>query len=187
MQLSYFVPFITLIGVVIGFLLNWIKERYQNRAILKLSINVSGGYFNYYQTSQNDIGDTVEQILEPEHSTHLRYCKKIDLYNIGKVGTAIKSTRIRASANNYTWLFTPTVKIGNEENTNHSFNIPAGNIVTLEIKLVIQKNENTHFLFEKNSLVRDNPQKLKLEIIVTDIYEKKHTVSVDPEIFVPAR
>ncbi|XCS10950.1 hypothetical protein GBG21_16970 [Aeribacillus pallidus] len=120
-NMKLLLPFMTLIGVVLGFCLNLIKDYIQNKLKIRTGINESSGKFNYYKNFVNENGFDVEKIATPDEASFLELKIKIDVYNIGKSDTAIKDLMIDATANNTTMSFQPELKINGETNKDYTF------------------------------------------------------------------
>ncbi|MEK4175130.1 hypothetical protein NSS70_10900 [Aeribacillus sp. FSL K6-2848] len=146
-NMKLLLPFMTLIGVVLGFCLNLIKDYIQNKPKIRTGINESSGKFNYYKNFVNENGFDVEKIATPDEASFLELKIKIDVYNIGKSDTAIKDLMIDATANNTTMSFKPELKINGETNKDYTFNVKSGSITTLDLHLKIHKDEDTEYLF----------------------------------------
>ncbi|KZN95660.1 hypothetical protein AZI98_12855 [Aeribacillus pallidus] len=131
-NMKLLLPFMTLIGVVLGFCLNLIKDYIQNKPKIRTGINESSGKFNYYKNFVNENGFDVEKIATPDEASFLELKIKIDVYNIGKSDTAIKDLMIDATANNTTMSFQPELKINGETNKDYTFNVKSGSITTLD-------------------------------------------------------
>ncbi|WBL16382.1 hypothetical protein [Sutcliffiella sp. NC1] len=187
MDLNFLLPFMALIGVIVGFILNWFKEFIQNKPRIKVSLNDSGGKFNYYKTVKNNIGGVWHERSIPEEARFLKLYNLINVYNIGKLSSGIKGVDVEVCVNDYCRYFTPELKIDGKVNKDFTFNVPTGSICTLEINLEIKKDENTQFLFNEDVIIDvDSKNRLIFILILTDIYNKKHKVTIEPLAFATA-
>lgn len=91
-HIKNFTPVLPIIGVIIGFLLAWLKESIQNKPKLKIRQNLDiGEWYNYFKKDK-DYGRDVPCDLFSE-ADYLESTLGIDVFNIGKANTAVRSIR----------------------------------------------------------------------------------------------
>lgn len=176
--------FLTLIGVVCGFLLATIKDiittRIQNKPKLKLELKT--GRFNYYKEFMDS--SAISRIVEcpSQDANYLILEVAVDIFNYGKGNTAIKDVMIETKAYGKTLNYLqPEMKINESLNTNFSFNLPSNSIVTMNLKLKIEKNEYLGTLFDVElSLSPEDKDSLKFFVITKDIKNRETRLKIDP-------
>jgi hypothetical protein len=178
--MNYIIPFVSLIGVIVGFLLGLLKDFIQNKP--KITLDFKTGKFNYYKVHSNDFGDYYSVSSLPENADYMNLELKIDIYNTGKGNTAIKQVDIIVKINKeFNRYFQPKLLINNNENTDHSFNVPANSILTLNLHLRIDKDENYEEYFRELAIGELNDKNRLLFIIsANDINDKCTQLVVDP-------
>jgi hypothetical protein len=183
---SYLIPFVSLIGVVVGFLLSIIKEHIQNRP--KVILNIKRGKFNYFGSTMDEIGNYSFREVEPVFADYFELELKVDIYNAGKGNTAIKEVDILAQVDkNYKSYLQPEMKINNNENTDYSFNLASYSILTLNLKLKVKQDDSTIAFFREDAISTPNDKnRLKFILYVTDIRNKETKVLVEPMAFLTA-
>lgn len=173
------IPFVSIIGVVIGFVLAVIKEYIQNKPKLKVRMSSNPGLLNYFH---NELG-VYTKTSNLEEAEILEIKLKLDVYNIGKAGSAIKDIGVILSSNGYKLFFKPnTLLVDENETSNFSFNVGAGCIRTVHITLIIRKeNENHSYLFDEDiSFNLDDKARFKIIPEFEDIYGRSYKQTVEP-------
>lgn len=178
-------PIFPIIGVIIGFLLAWLKEFLQNKPKLKIRqhLNIKDWY-NYFKKDQT-YGKGIPCDLYSE-ADYLECSIAIDVYNIGKANTAIRGIKFFYEDNG---TFNPVNIIMNGKVSEvSSFNLPPGSVTTLKLKLHIDKETNTEFLFEDDLQYHcsEYPEGLKFGIELLDIYGKTHLKNYTVYYIIPA-
>jgi hypothetical protein len=177
--LDTLIPFVSIIGVIIGFVLALIKEYFQNKPRLKVRLNSNVGLLNYFHI-KHGVFNTTSKIEEAEL---LEIKLKMDVYNIGKAGTAIKDIRVMLSSNGNKLFLEPDILFVDESETkNFSFNVGAGCIRTVDINLTIQKENELHgYLFDEDiSFNLEDNARFKIIPEFTDIYGRSYKQTVEP-------
>jgi hypothetical protein len=174
--------FLPIIGVILGFLLATFKETLQNKPKIKMTLKK--GSLNYYIDGIDELGQYFERPTANENDANkIKMSLKIDLYNYGKGNTAIKDVLFNINnQGNFSLNLDPNLKINHNDNQDYSFNLPASSIVTMNLDLSVNREENTEFLFVENSIRSNKNDKKRLHIYVnvTDIRNKKFKLLIEP-------
>lgn len=178
--MDFLLPFISVVGVIIGFLLSTLKEWIQNKPKIKMELKT--GEFNYFITGQDESGQFITEPTYPKYADEYRVRTKVDIYNYGKGNTAIKSIHVTNILNRKTISYSEVIlKIDDKENIDYSFNLPSSNIMTMNLSWNISKDEQTESLFSDNIIQPPREKhRLKFEIVAIDIKNKKHKLLVEP-------
>lgn len=172
------IPFTSIIGVIVGFLLSTLKEWIQNKP--KIKIDLKTGEFNYYRKYENELGETVTRKTTPTYSDFYKVNLQLDIYNYGKGNTAIKSINVENIINRKCLVYsTSTVNLKVNNLSVSSFNLPASNIVTVELEWRVDKEEYTALLFDEETLLPES-EGLKFKIVAQSIKNKKYNLKVEP-------
>ncbi|MFS0878355.1 hypothetical protein [Solibacillus isronensis] len=170
------IPFVSIIGVIVGFLLSTLKEWIQNRS--KIKIALKKGNFNYYRVGLDELN---QEIIEKTHANNGEYFEvnlKLYIFNYGKGNTAIKSIDVENMVNKKRCI-TSEVELTKSNELITSFNLPGSSIVTLDLFWRVDKEEFTEELFnyEKISLEKG---RLKFKVVSTSINNKKYKFIIEP-------
>lgn len=90
-------PFVSIIGVIVGFLLSTLKEWIQNSS--KIKVTMKTGKFNYYRVDTDKFNQEIIKETEGEHAEYYDVNLKLDVFNCGKGDTAIKSIDVKNIVN----------------------------------------------------------------------------------------
>lgn len=154
--------------------------RIQNKPKLKLELKT--GRFNYYKEFMDS--SAISRIVEcpSQDANYLILEVAVDIFNYGKGNTAIKDVMIETKAYGKTLNYLqPEMKINESLNTNFSFNLPSNSIVTMNLKLKIEKNEYLGTLFDVElSLSPEDKDSLKFFVITKDIKNRETRLKIDP-------
>lgn len=175
--MDFIVPFVSIIGVIIGFVLSTIKESIQNRPKVKMSFN--NGSFNFYNIESDLItGELISRPTLPKYWDYYKVELVIDIYNYGRGNTAIKSILVENYYGDELIIYsTPNLKVARGESLDYSFNLPSSSINTLELDFKVQKDDND---FSKQLFSDSEVDKiLKFKVVATDIHNKKTTLDVN--------
>ena len=172
------VPFVSIVGVLIGFLLGLIKDYLTNKPKLKVDFSAYQDSFNYFVI--DELGQP-SQTVNFFNADFLKVNLKLDVYNIGKSGTAIKQVGVVISSKGDYLYFKPSsFLVDGEVAKSLAFNVSGGCIKTIEISLHVLNQEDTSYLFEEEiSFDPDDKQSLKFTVEMVDIYGKKYKKSMD--------
>lgn len=184
--MKYIINFLPLIGVIIGFCLSSFKEYVQNKPKLKLELK--DGKFNYYNEYMDSHGFPIKEKTNPTNAKYFELNLIVDIYNYGRGNTSVKDLSIETKVNsNYKQYLSPELRIKGSTNEDYSFNLQAGSIITLNIKLKVEnKNSYKEFFQETNTLLLDNQDRLLFTVIAESINNKKYKLVVDPLSIVTA-
>ncbi len=180
------IPFVSIIGVIVGFLLSTLKEWIQNKPKIKMDMKM--GKFNYYRKENDELGQTIIKPTDPQLGEFYKVYLQLEVYNTGKGNTAIKEILVENLVNKRTVIYSVVKIKANSTNSSQdisSFNLPASSIVTLELEWEIEKDDNTESLFNDEiiSLERD---RLQFKVVARSIKNKKHKLLVEPVSIVEA-
>ncbi|WP_339216248.1 hypothetical protein [Solibacillus sp. FSL W8-0372] len=174
------IPFVSIIGVIIGFLLSTLKEWIQNKPKIKMDMKM--GEFNYFRMEEDKYLQTIIKPTNPLLGDYYKVSLQLDVYNTGKGNAAIKDIGVENLVNKKMVVYS-NVKIKvNSANTSQnisSFNLPASSIVTLELEWKVKKDEYTESLF-KDEIISLERGRLQFKIIARSIINKKHKLLVEP-------
>lgn len=134
---------------------------------------------------------TVDSSLSFTQSYEAQYIKLelvVDIYNVGKGNAAIKDVGIEVKAFSTFKLFLkPSLSINESRNNDFSFNLPSNSITTMNLSLLIIRDESTELFFDKNlTLSPKSKDRLLFTVIATDIRGKKSKLEVEPVSIVTA-
>lgn len=176
--------FLPLFGVGIGFLLatlkDFIQNKIQNKSKIKMSLKE--GEFNYYVNNIDCHGFLKECECPPEEAAFIKVILVVDIYNYGKGNTAIKDVGIIVQAfKSIKRYYKPEMNIQEKGNTDFSFNLPSNSIVTMNLSLTIEKEEDTEVFFREDlSIQLDDKERLLFTVVSTDIKDKVRKLSIEP-------
>ncbi|TWE06375.1 hypothetical protein FB550_102397 [Neobacillus bataviensis] len=165
MNIKEITPFVSVFGVLLGFLLAWAKEIFQNKP--KLKFNVKEASVKKYEDKI-----TVDAL--------------ISVYNIGKAPTGIMEIVLKFYipqdnkyigniyvGDKYVGDYNPNVNLLFNDKTlkgRGSFNVPAGTIETFQLSYVYLREPFTEYNFENNL------DDIRCDFIAKDIYNKEHQI-----------
>jgi len=169
-----------LLGTIVGFFLSWFKEYIQSRP--KVKINLKSGKLNYLKKEANSYGDIIETIVVPEKANRFYLSLQFDIFNIGKVGTGITDISIKLSANKNSLYYQPNIilPIENKNMDNISFNLESNKVLTIETLLHVTNEGQSSFVFKETSLLPEEEERLKIEVIIEDLNKEKLSLLVEP-------
>lgn len=177
MDLKFITPFVSIIGVICGFLLSTLKESIQNKP--KIKLEMKSGNINYYCMGENELGETTIKKTNASQAEYYIVNLKLDVFNYGKGNTAIKSINVENMVNKKC-LINSDVKLKESDKDITSFNLPASSIVTIDLEWRVEKEaEWTEELFveEKISLEKEG---IKYKVVARNIKNKKYKLIVEP-------
>ncbi|MGG1663067.1 hypothetical protein [Brevibacillus sp. NRS-1366] len=180
--MSGIIPFVSLIGVIVGFGLSLLKDWLTNRP--KMKAETSNGKFEYYNKYYNEEGIHTAIRCEHTNANILNIQLVIDIYNVGKVATAVKEIIIEVENKglNSKKYLQPELSKGE----NKSFNVSVGSIITKELSLSIAREEDTEVFFNDIILDPNSDGRLLITVHVKDIYGNQVSVIVEPFSIVTA-
>lgn len=169
-----------LLGTIIGFLLSWIKEFFQNRP--KIKVELKNGSLNYINIEANDYGDIVTSIVEPREANTISLKLKFDIFNVGKVSTGITDISIKLSVRKDKLHYQPKVTLpyDNKQLNEISFNLESNKVSTIFAELDIPKEEPNIFIFNDVALAPYDKDRLRIEVVVTALHKKRLSLVVEP-------
>lgn len=161
------IPFVSILGVLLGFLLAWVKESIQNRPKLKFNLKK----FSLNQSEGVD-ENGYEILPSPIGATQMDIEILFSVFNIGKASTGIVDIFIVFEVKNKP-LFTVNPNVGivyQDKTISHaSFNVTAGHVETVKLSSKIKYNEESEIIFQKLDPI-------KITVISNDIYGKNHLI-----------
>ncbi|GED33498.1 hypothetical protein P9G84_10165 [Brevibacillus centrosporus] len=180
--MSNLIPFASIIGVIVGFCLGLLKDWITNKP--KLKAELSSGKFEYYHSVQNEIGEYERRRTDSNQASVLQINLTMDIFNVGKMSTAVKDILIElhnkgAQQKRY---FKPTFS----KDESRSFNVAVGSIITKNLILYVQREEDTEAFFQDVILIPDSDERLLIKVLVRDIYKKDVITEVEPFSIVTA-
>lgn len=176
-------PFVSLIGVVVGFCLGWLKEYIQNKPKLKADVILPSGRFSYYKKAVDNEGIAQQIPCKQEEANFLSLKLRVDIFNIGKASTAVHTIDIGLKVDEFECIYTPQAKLKESDTPTKdiSFNVAPGNIQTVHLDLLVEKDDNTNYLFTENiHYDLDREDRLLIIIYIKDIYNKELKIIVEP-------
>lgn len=174
------IPFVSIIGVIVGFLLSTLKEWIQNKPRIKMAMKT--GNFNYYSTEIDELRQEIIKPTNPQLGDYYKVYLQLDVYNTGKGNTAIKEITVENLVNKKAVIYSDVKIRANSANTSQnisSFNLPGSNIVTLELEWEVEKGEYTESLF-KDEIISLERGGLQFKVVARSIKNKKHNLLVNP-------
>lgn len=158
--------FMPILGVLLGFLLAWLKEYLQNKPKLKFqkkSLNLS------HYTGKDINGKEI--LPSPLGWTHSDLEVLFSVFNVGKASTGIVDFFMDFKVNDQSYNIAPSVEILYEEKVveRGSLNISPGTVETVKVSTKIEYNDKTEIYFQKLDPI-------DFSVIATDIHGKKHVV-----------
>jgi hypothetical protein len=180
-NIDFILPFVSIIGVIIGFLLSTLKDLIQNKP--KIKMELKSGQFNYYREYTDDLGQIIIKPTYPQYANFYKVNLQVDIYNYGKGNSAIKSVAANNIANKKHIIGSDVVmKIKSDRNVDYSFNLPATSIVTMNLEWNISKieDETEELFIDELILPPKEKKRIKFEIEVTNIKNKKYKLIVEP-------
>lgn len=169
-------PFVSIIGVIVGFLLSTLKEWIQNSS--KIKVTMKTGKFNYYRVDTDKFNQEIIKETEGEHAEYYDVNLKLDVFNCGKGDTAIKSIDVKNIVNKECCIVSD-VQIIESNKQITSFNLPSSSIVSLDIFWRVDKEENTVTLFDDEKISLEKGI-LQFKVVITSIKNKKHELIIEP-------
>ncbi|RKQ34267.1 hypothetical protein [Oceanobacillus halophilus] len=184
MDIQLIKDFLPILGVIVGFLLATVKDLVQNRLQNKprVKIDMKKGNFNYFIDGTDTDGFSFRRTCKPHIAGYFDLNLQIDVYNYGKGDTAIKEILIETKVNKNDKAFLqPEMEIKGRENNDYSFNLPSKTIETINLKLRVEKEEDSEALFnEEVTLLPEDNKRLLFTILVKNINNKTYKLKVEP-------
>lgn len=174
------IPFVSIIGVIVGFLLSSLKEWIQNKP--KIKMDMKTGKFNYYHKTYDELGQTIIKPTDPHLGEFYKVYIQLDVFNTGKGNTAIKEILVENILNKKPVIYSVVnikVNSANLSQNISSFNLPASSILTLELEWEVEKEDYTESLFN-DEIISLDPGRLQFKVIARSIKNKKHKIFVEP-------
>jgi len=155
-----------ILGVLLGFLLAWLKEYLQNKPKLKFEMK----NLNLSQYTGKDINGK-EILPSPIGWTHSDIEVLFSVFNVGKASTGIVDFFMDFKVKDQSYEIAPNVKILYEEKIAErgSLNISPGTVETVKVSTTIEYDNRTEIYFQKLDPI-------DFRIIARDIYGKKYVV-----------
>jgi len=170
------IPFVSIIGVICGFLLSTIKEWIQNKP--KIGMNMKSGKLNYYNDTRDELGQEISNLTDASNGKYYKVHIKLDVFNYGNGNTAIKYIDVENIVNKKSVIFSE-VQLKKSGKQITSFNLPASSIETLDLEWRVDKDDNTEALFDYNKISLEK-DRMQFKIIVWNIKDKKYKYLVEP-------
>ncbi|WOD61748.1 hypothetical protein NQZ71_13080 [Niallia taxi] len=166
--------FLPIAGVLLGFLLATTKDWITDKP--KVKLNLKGGKINYFKMIED-----VKIYVHEDEAEFLLIDLKVDIYNYGKGNTAIKDVVIDIKRGERVLALQPEMHINNNNNEDYSFTLDSSSIVTMNLKLVVDRQEeNREYIFEDSPIKWDGKDRLLFNVLATDIKNKEHKLKVEP-------
>lgn len=168
-----------LLGTIIGFVLSLIKEYFQNKANIVLSLR--NGKFNFYNRYKEN-GIVIENVVDFDIANSIKVDLTFNIENIGRISTGISEIIVCFKNNKRQAFFEPNLILSFEQKdiTDKAFNLNPNSIVTILAHTYINKDENTSFLFDNVSLDLTVKNHLMIQIIVKTIKKDEITLNIEP-------
>lgn len=169
-------PFVSIIGVICGFLLSTLKDWIQNKPKVKMNMKI--GSFNYYRRIQDELGQEINLPTDASQGEFYLVNIKLDIFNYGKGNTAIQSIGVENIVNKKCLIF-PDVQIKKSDKYITSFNLPASSIETLDLEWRIDKDEFAEALFDHRKISLERGR-IQFKVVAKSIKNKKYKLLVEP-------
>ncbi|ERN54319.1 hypothetical protein [Alkalihalophilus marmarensis] len=179
--------FLSLISVIIGFMLGWLKDYIQSKP--KISLDIAGleSEFDYYFSHYNNNGvyeNYTSAQVDISQANYISVDLKLIFFNTGKGDSAIKDVFLEIQKDNI--IRNISLKDSDSVRGKHIyFNLPSRSIQSIDFKSIIEKIDSNEYIFCSDMLSATNGYSVK--IVAKTINNQNLYLDITPAYYIPAK